>query len=1284
AVDPRGRVLYLPFDTEVSVAELVAKSTASSGGSSSGSKASASDAVPGFAACEADTAPPVTTTPAFGADLYLILASHAEALCGQEEVLGKLCEEACVTGTNRPSRREGVVLRAVPIDPGSALCTAAWLTRKHRRSQAASAYFAMERATLGHDISGSRLKTAVWCFGATAETGDAVPLGVMSLNGGALEWVDGWIARREKMETSPRRYWAWQMMMRPWAVYMAQLLQFQCQLNDQLAGTPDGGEEDPCSRQRDLLRETQSLLEEMEKRLAAAGNATDSYRPEYLTRITDLRGEVAAALTEQQVSTETRVLISGGIVELPPAGYLPVVPGGVSVNTQVRRLLGEGVDLRFCVVRPDYVAHALEEAQHLERICLLGGLDDPEKRQEVDVLVPDGELLETEKQVAGHLFEAKIRLGGEGLQFGDSNQVKGRDTLSSSDGGTDGSEDEEDATGLVFRGAARAEVLPTGGGAFYFAGIGGTTTTPSDPAQTVGGNPAGPPPAPVYQPAAPVAETQLSAPQLRSAKTRSKKSSRAQEEAAAAAPPPPQEPGLEIPRIPTVGDVLRRLFRGSAGAGGTERYARATTTETTTPPSTNDGSTRIDLPSVESGAAPSLWAALRCERNPLALAVGETTAFRADLAVGVQKDQERVGGEVALRGDLWCDQGGDGSTTLKGRAKGWVTLSATNDDEPNAPKQFSASVQLDLATLAGGGTSLTLTFRLSQGFEFTITTSWKGTPILAESVATLDALELISTVLLKQAGSDPQKIAQANQLIAQYEQKNPQLRSVEFARADLRESAEVARVESPYHQQAVQALATIEKALDEPGFREAGERLLFPPAQPRSAEQVVRATRDWVLFHRRRPTSCDCCGTPAVVAPPRRYRVYHVKATGPVTVAEIRKALRGTEDIPGLETVGVVPVFAADTATLTTPRTQVLEAWRELDRGGEIIYGAVAGAGSAAADPDAVQAARLDRVSSIADDLTPDHRAVYDVLDTVPLQLSDGGVDGVILLITRDPQPQTATYRVYGLRDQGMMNWIKQQIPQNTLGAELQQNTDLGTVTFQWGTSTPTGGTLPAVVQKWRDDTFLKDKNVARGLVVIPSEGVPPADAQSQGGAVATALLGTLTEGHAVSSEALFGQVQGIIILEPTQRVTPTTACHMLYRIDNYYRNDGYLTFDRFRDLINEGNFDAAFSLQHVTELGMVQYTAGTATLVTPEQDLRDWWSADGLEAVRQAATLFRTSDPEAGLQPQRSQRVIDLLNSPNAERYDFFIQQPLTGCPAATVLVTVDKYTVATDVKPQ
>jgi len=111
-----------------------------------------------------------------------------------------------------------------------------------------------------------------------------------------------------------------------------------------------------------------------------------------------------------------------------------------------------GVDLRFCVVRPDYVAHALEEAQHMERISLLQGLDDPMNKPEVDILVPNGEIIEQKQLSPGTGLEASVEVNGLILA-----------TRTPVIGPTD------QARNVLFRGAARAEKLASNGGAFYLS-----------------------------------------------------------------------------------------------------------------------------------------------------------------------------------------------------------------------------------------------------------------------------------------------------------------------------------------------------------------------------------------------------------------------------------------------------------------------------------------------------------------------------------------------------------------------------------------------------------------------------------------------------------------------------------------------------------------------------------------------------------------------------------------------------------------------------------------------
>jgi hypothetical protein len=409
-----------------------------------------------FAPCVDVTAPPGDDLTA-AAGLYVICIGHAESLCGTEDVYGRLCEEACITATDRPYLVEGVMVRALPLTLRTAYATsrAITLTRQHLRSLVASAFFEDERHVVESLVSGAGLGLDTWCLGAEPAAVGCVPLAVIARAGTTTVYLDAWTVRRERIEAPARRYWAWRMRMRPWDAYLAQILQFQCQLHEilkqvRVPGTPD----DPCASHQEVLSDTaaflqevkQSYLSQVETLKLAPANAAFTL-PSGSAGLVALQSRIDRALRAIGGGVQERVLINGGIVELPSAGYLPVVPGVVTVNRQVQRLLGEGVDLRFCLVRPDYVAHALEEAQHMERISLLQGLDDPAARPEVDILVPNG-LMET---------VTRPELGGwdSTLALNAGQRVTG------------------DAAGqspITLHGSGRSETLPGGGAAFHFAG----------------------------------------------------------------------------------------------------------------------------------------------------------------------------------------------------------------------------------------------------------------------------------------------------------------------------------------------------------------------------------------------------------------------------------------------------------------------------------------------------------------------------------------------------------------------------------------------------------------------------------------------------------------------------------------------------------------------------------------------------------------------------------------------------------------------------------------------
>jgi hypothetical protein len=422
AIDGEGRVLLLTEPVKLDLAGLVeaSRSVAPGAGAPTGGAAR-------FGPCEVETSSAPATV-ADGGTLYVVWLGHAEALCGEEDVVGKLCEAACTTSIERPYRLEGVVVRALPLSltlPPPPAGVVAFHTG-HLRSRVASAYYEDEWTRGGSLVSGTGLAQRTWCLGSHPGLGLDVPLAVVAVTGSAPLFLDQWIVRRERLEPPARSYWAGRMAMRPWPVYLAQILQFQCQLADVIAGGGAPGAADPCG---EALAEAKRFIASIEADVR--GDARKE-RPGLLERLDHvLQTRPSAGAT----------LVDGGIVATPPAGYLPVrISTTETVNDQVAAWLGDGVDLRCCIVRPDFVAHALEEAQHMERISLLEGLADAARKTRVDVLVPDGQPLDAQLVVAGRGWDTTVGI----------------------------SEAVEEAPDM--RGVTRTERVEEGGGALHFAG----------------------------------------------------------------------------------------------------------------------------------------------------------------------------------------------------------------------------------------------------------------------------------------------------------------------------------------------------------------------------------------------------------------------------------------------------------------------------------------------------------------------------------------------------------------------------------------------------------------------------------------------------------------------------------------------------------------------------------------------------------------------------------------------------------------------------------------------
>lgn len=320
AISPSGRAIHLPIDATLSIIDLVERSDDTFDPRQPNPGANTS-----FDICDPVSAPEPDIT-VETETIYVVTIAPDEALCGEEERFDQLCADACLTETDRPRRVEGVRVRARRIElRGLPTSNSVLFTALHLRSRIASAYFASERQQVMSGISASGLASTIWRDGAEAANGDEVPIAVIGRSGGVTTLLDLWTARREMMEPPTQRYWAGRMSGRPWDVFLAHVLQFQSQ-----------------------LRENRSSI-------VADG------------------------------------LVGGGIVELPSAGYLPVDPEQ-AIPEQLRALMGEGVDLRFCVAPSDHIPELLEQARHMDRISLTRGLDDVALRAPVDIVVPDGTL----------------------------------------------------------------------------------------------------------------------------------------------------------------------------------------------------------------------------------------------------------------------------------------------------------------------------------------------------------------------------------------------------------------------------------------------------------------------------------------------------------------------------------------------------------------------------------------------------------------------------------------------------------------------------------------------------------------------------------------------------------------------------------------------------------------------------------------------------------------------------------------------------------------------------
>jgi hypothetical protein len=963
ALAPSGRVVYLPQQVEVSIAELIARSTGSFDPASTGPPGP-----PDFGRCPPDEPKgPDVTVPA--RPLYVLTVAGIEALCGEEERFGQLCEDACATETDRSKVIEGVLFRVRELRLTLHESTTVPFDATHLRSRVASAYFGQERRVVASMISGAGLGNRVWCAGAEGIGGEEVALAVLDRAGAVTSLLDAWTARRELAETAPRRYWAGRVAMRPWDVFLAQVLQFQCQLLDLGdAGGGPGGPVDPCADKRGVLVATDELLGGL------TGVSADA-----LSRIAALRAKIAGSLGARTLAPSGSFLLDGGIVEVPPAGYLPVSLDS-DVADQVRALFGAGVDLRFCAVRPDFVPEALIEAQHMERISLTQGLDDPGQRDEVDVLVPGGRLV-NDTRVTAPAFTGVVRLhprarsglaevvAGSALSF----SAVARDTT---------------AAGWSWTLAAYAEapqrlsVTNLVRATFAGAGLGpveGEELTlfirPDSDHDAI------------RETAAfgqrVLREGRLAA--ARKARLAGRRDAR---------PEPDRElaDGEDRPVALWI-DLASAVGLETVGAGGrTDARLRVTTYS-------------------RAAAAPAL-VDLRARGSILVTDVVTKGPIRVirSLFDGFAEILFAVGGSGQtqtrpLRLPLvWRIRQAGGEARILQVTAGEPPAGGLTLSDGGQPRHLVA----ELVDLPSAPVPVPVPAPLPQpGPQVILTPGWDTLPPAPGRELLADAPEAV-TIASLDMDEDPQAL-------------------------------EVGTPSRTLGESVISVLAAELSPPDrDPAFAaQASERLFGGVGQP--GTKRIKATTDWVMFHRRRTITC----ADAVVDRPvrtRTYRLFHRKVDDTdltpfsalagrmartadelpgVDVAsldpEMRKVLRGiraTGFVRGsvaVDSLGFEPVatleFPEGQTTLATPVSALLASWQAGDRGSRILLAAVGDIGEG--DGETVALGRLASVRSALADLADSSQARVQYLLEIPPEFREPGLDGALFTVGTDPVART-------------------------------------------------------------------------------------------------------------------------------------------------------------------------------------------------------------------------------------------------------------------------------------
>jgi hypothetical protein len=343
----------------------------------------------------------------------------------------------------------------------------------------------------------------------------------------------------------------------------------------------------------------------------------------------------------------------------------------------------------------------------------------------------------------------------------------------------------------------------------------------------------------------------------------------------------------------------------------------------------------------------------------------------------------------------------------------------------------------------------------------------------------------------------------------------------------MREMAALPAAESPLRLDALNAIATLADYTANPAFLARAKARLFPNVQA-SGPLLVRASEPWVMFRRRRHSSCDSCCTAAPASTVEAFQTWHLQLEDLGQLAALSEAI-DQNDVAALKGYKFKRVnilhYLDESQTPIELQQSVRADWKKAKPAPNVLLGRVWE--SAPRTGQGWQNHyRLRRLVGWLDGLLqPPQRDTIHALPRAPGPLDDSQFDGGMLLVTGGEiptEPVVTLHRVI-LVQQEIYARVQAQLKAKDTKAWVELTTPISPKLLRELTVKFIDGQLPAA-EAAALTTFAAAAVGMDDAVLVRDSALPAAQMQAEHEAIIKALDAAGGGGNFDLNLANFGQ----------------------------------------------------------------------------------------------------------------------------------------------------------------